>query len=73
MYNLNSSGANHKVNTIKEDKIKKLWEGLIGSFDFTTNWGFVLEQTVCKTPRLTVLLLLRVYSLPRERVYRDVV
>jgi hypothetical protein len=48
---------------------KKFWEDLIACFPFTTYRVFDATRTAQKTPRPTAVLLLRVYSLPRESVY----
>jgi hypothetical protein len=47
----------------------KFWEEVIAYFPFTTYWVFVTTRTAWETPRPTVILILRVYSLQWERVY----
>jgi hypothetical protein len=49
---------------------KKFWEELIAYFHFTKYGVSDTTRPAQKTPRPTVLLFLRVYSLQRERVYR---
>jgi hypothetical protein len=51
---------------------KKFWEELMAIFPFITNSVFNTTRITCKTPRSRALLLLRVYSMAREYVYRAV-